>query len=203
MNPQYKKYRERMLKQQNALRCERKSKNLCTYCGKKPPEKSKILCLDCLEKVKKRFKNFRQRRVDNKMCIRCGSVELSSLNSRLCELCRQKSVVIAQRSRNKVKDIVFNGYGGYRCTCCSETHHNMLQLDHVQNDGNHQRSSISCKNSGMVLYRWIIANNFPKIFQILCANCNWSKRMNNGICEHQTEKQLLEQANKIVSKVNV
>ena len=33
----------------------------------------------------------------------------------------------------------------------------------------------SSTHSGEALNRWIIQNNFPKGFQILCQNCNFAK----------------------------
>ena len=40
---------------------------------------------------------------------------------------------------------------------------------------------------GLTLMKWIIVNNFPKGFQILCHNCNFAKGIirNNNKCPHQ------------------
>jgi hypothetical protein len=101
-----------------------------------------------------------------------------------CESCLDRQAVRVQ----ELKDIVFEAYGGYRCSCCGESTHEFLQLDHVNNDGAEHRKSVfggRKTGSGRTLYLWIIRNEFPGIFQVLCANCNWGKRMNNGICPHQ------------------
>jgi hypothetical protein len=37
----------------------------------------------------------------------------------------------------------------------------------------------------MDVLRYIIKNNYPDDFQILCANCNWGKQLNGGVCPHQ------------------
>lgn len=82
--------------------------------------------------------------------------------------------------RIKIKEKVYNHYG-YKCNCCGEKHKSFLQIDHVNNDGYITRKKYS--TDSLLLH--IIRNNFPDTFQILCANCNWSKRINHGICEHK------------------
>ena len=36
----------------------------------------------------------------------------------------------------------------------------------------------------MTIFRKIIRGGFPANYQILCANCNWGKEMNGGVCPH-------------------
>lgn len=86
--------------------------------------------------------------------------------------------------RNEVRDIVYNAYGGYKCACCGESTKAFLSLDHINNDGAKHKREAKLK-TGEQMHRWIIRNNFPKMFQVLCMNCNWGKRMNNGICPHK------------------
>ena len=45
----------------------------------------------------------------------------------------------------------------------------------------------SSKLRAQNLHRWIILNNFPDGFQILCTNCNFAKGMkkNNNKCPHE------------------
>ena len=35
------------------------------------------------------------------------------------------------------------------------------------------------------IYSWLIRNNYPEGFQVLCYNCNLGKAHNNGICPHK------------------
>lgn len=72
-------------------------------------------------------------------------------------------------------------YGGWKCACCGETIQQFLTIDHINNDGNEHRKEI-----GNHLYGWLINNAFPKGFQVLCMNCNFGKRLNGGICPHQS-----------------
>lgn len=90
---------------------------------------------------------------------------------------------------NDLKEIVYQHYGN-KCACCGESIKSFLQIDHINNDGSIQRKKLG---RGEVWYKWIIRNNFPNDLQILCANCNQSKRMNNGVCEHVTMLSRLKQ----------
>ena len=46
----------------------------------------------------------------------------------------------------------------------------------------------SSKLKGKSLINWIIENNYPKGFQILCHNCNVAKGLigNDNTCTHET-----------------
>lgn len=86
----------------------------------------------------------------------------------------------------KVRQAVISGYGG-KCNCCGENEEIFLQIDHIHNDGNKYRKN-GLHGANLRFYRFLIQNNFPKdIFQILCANCNWGKHRNGGICPHKTK----------------
>lgn len=98
----------------------------------------------------------------------------------------------------KIKDIVFRHYGGWVCACCKETEPKFLTLDHINNDGNVFRKSIVSKKgydrgagSGGFTYAYLYRHNFPPGYQVLCANCNHGKRMNNGVCPHMDKVQRL------------
>lgn len=99
---------------------------------------------------------------------------------------RQKGIYLKLQSirRIKAKKTVFDYYG-WICNCCGETGRTFLTIDHVNNDGHKQKSKNGVRLSGMHLYLVIIKEGFPNKYQILCMNCNWSKRMNNGMCEHK------------------
>ena len=77
---------------------------------------------------------------------------------------------VAARERYQVfKKKVFDAYGGFVCACCGETHQECLSIDHIDNKGAEHRRQV--KN----LYPWLVRNDFPSGFQVLCMNCNWSK----------------------------
>jgi hypothetical protein len=84
---------------------------------------------------------------------------------------------------NKLRDAAFEAYGGYVCKCCGETRRSFMVLDHVNDDGHIHRRKVGSSTS---CYRWLRDNNYPPGFlQPLCANCNTSKAINHGVCEHQ------------------
>jgi hypothetical protein len=77
---------------------------------------------------------------------------------------------VQQRHLSKLKVAVLDHYG-HACACCGTT--DRLTVDHVNGDGNQHREQVG---GGWAIYRWIIANNFPPGFQILCRPCNASKK---------------------------
>ena len=89
---------------------------------------------------------------------------------------------IQLRTIKKIRVLLHYGNGVMQCACCGEKEIDFLTLDHINNDGTKHR-----KNVGGNMYFWVIKNNFPPIFQILCMNCNFAKgkHKNNGICPHK------------------
>ena len=74
------------------------------------------------------------------------------------------------------------------CACCGEKEIKFLSLDHINGGGTKHRQQLQ-KNrikpaGGSVVYGWIIKNNFPEGYQILCHNCNQAKGF-YGVCPHK------------------
>lgn len=88
--------------------------------------------------------------------------------------------------RENIRKSIFLHYsnGDLKCDCCGEKEYEFLSLDHIKNDGAEHRRQVGIKG-GIDMYMWIIKNKFPAIFQILCHNCNWSKRHPSGKCIHK------------------
>ena len=80
------------------------------------------------------------------------------------------------------------GVYGNRCNCCGESEHKFLQLDHTENDGHLDRKA---HKTSAKLFAWLKGQGWPRDrYQLLCANCNFGKLMNGGVCPHSTrEKQ--------------
>jgi len=94
---------------------------------------------------------------------------------------------INTRTRNKWKELrkeIFDYYG-WECVCCGETIKEFLSLDHINNDGYLDKNPNGDKKSGKELYLLVKKQNFPDKYQTLCMNCNWGKKVNNGICPHK------------------
>lgn len=91
----------------------------------------------------------------------------------------------------KNKQAVFSHYSNpIECACCKEKEPAFLCIDHI-NGGGYQHCS---GRGGYRLYDWIVKNNFPPIFRVLCYNCN--QAVSRGkICPHQkseTKTDILE-----------
>ena len=67
------------------------------------------------------------------------------------------------------------------CARCGINDIDVLCIDHVNGvDPIHKKTPL---RSGGGLYEWLIKSGYPKGFQVLCANCNLKKRL-----EDQREK---------------
>lgn len=76
---------------------------------------------------------------------------------------------------------------GDSCACCGEKRLSMLDVDHRFGDGNKHRRAIGGTRQ---VYRQILQMLDPRsYFQVLCCNCNHSKRRNRGQCEHTTNQE--------------
>jgi hypothetical protein len=87
--------------------------------------------------------------------------------------------------RRHRKQEIINHYGG-QCDCCGEKHIEFLCIDHIYGGGNKHRRELKI-SSGEKFYRWIVKNNYPDGFRVLCLHCNFSLGA-YGYCPHQEEK---------------
>lgn len=84
--------------------------------------------------------------------------------------------------RARIKAEMIAAYGG-ACNCCGEAEPLFLQLDHVENDGNLDRKA---HKTSAKLWAHLKREGWPKDrYQLLCANCNFGKAMNGGVCPHR------------------
>ena len=91
-----------------------------------------------------------------------------------------------RKADRKRKQMIIDHYGG-KCVCCDEVLIEFLSIEHPNNDGASHRKRL--REQGTTLYLWLIKNNFPEGYQVMCMNCNTSKGF-YGYCPHQ--KSLLE-----------
>lgn len=75
-------------------------------------------------------------------------------------------------------------YGGV-CACCGERHYEFLSIDHIDGGGKAHRRVIG--TSGKSIIYWLVKNDYPEGFQVLCHNCNMAKGF-YGVCPHQLER---------------
>jgi len=79
---------------------------------------------------------------------------------------------------------VLNHYsqGNVECKCCGEKQYEFLSLDHIDGGGNKHRKELGSK----YIYSYLIQDNFPIGYQVLCHNCNMAKSY-YGKCPHTKE----------------
>lgn len=70
-----------------------------------------------------------------------------------------------------------------RCACCGLFNYEYLVVDHIDGGGRKHRKENHL--NGRLIYHWLIQNNFPPGFRILCFNCNFSFGA-HGSCVHAT-----------------
>lgn len=118
----------------------------------------------------------------NGHCPQCGKIPEDGV---FCVACRKKQNANKRLRARRLFDRILQYYGE-RCACCGETEKVFLTIDHIKGGGNQHRKIVK---NGDKFHHWLIRNNFPAGFQVLCFNCNCAKSR-VGVCPHreQTEK---------------
>ncbi len=98
---------------------------------------------------------------------------------------REQELAKAKVRRRLIRDAVYDYYGG-KCVCCGEHRKSFLSIDHEKNDGASHKVGRKRRLSGHTFHRWLLSNNLPSGYQVLCMNCNFSKHFNWGTCEHKS-----------------
>jgi hypothetical protein len=141
-----------------------------------------------------------------KICERCGqSFMRKSGNGKYCPPCREEKLrqweneshhrnpehyraknrraAVKLRTKFKQMVVVYYSNGKGACVCCGETQLEFLSIDHINNDGREDRQQHKSW-VGSQFYYWLVRNNFPPGYQIMCLNCNVS-RGRHGVCVHK------------------
>jgi hypothetical protein len=140
------------------------------------------ICRDC--RTNKPLSEFnRSRRHNNGYNSRCKVCSRAYVNQNRAT--RPEAVRKRQRELYSLRRMrVINHYGG-KCACCLITEPVFLTVDHYNDDGSKHRDNLPFGGTAGVIYNWIIKNEFPATFQILCFNCNYAKA--HGGCPHNNE----------------
>jgi hypothetical protein len=72
------------------------------------------------------------------------------------------------------------------CACCEEREPLFLAVDHINGGGNQERKLLGVQG-GYQFYRWLVENDFPPGYQILCNNCNGAKG-SGFLCPHEVAR---------------
>lgn len=148
---------------------------LCEQCPN-PSSPGRSRCAACL----RADNNRRLANLQEKGLCRCGKYPPRP-GHRSCSVCSQWH----KQNNLKLKISVLTHYGDGvpLCTCCGEAELHFLNIDHINGGGAEHRRQIGRTK----LYRWLVNNDFPTGFQVLCANCNFGKSI-CGECPHVTAR---------------
>lgn len=88
---------------------------------------------------------------------------------------RKLKCVKTQKKYLEYRINVINHYSNGKncCARCGIDDIRVLDIDHINNNGAEERKRLKQLN----LIWWIVKNNYPTGYQILCRNCNWIKEM--------------------------
>lgn len=165
-------------------------------CQKKYYEKNKIKIkqyrLDNKEKLKETNKKYYENnRTERILYSKFWHQNHKRLHAEHTQKYREKNKdkIKNRRIFRKLKVYGYYSNNNIECNCCGEKHIDFLSLDHIYDNGSLHRKK-SKITSGTKLIDWIIKNNFPPIFQILCMNCNFAKGKDKieHLCPHQKER---------------
>lgn len=133
----------------------------CKYCGISFTPYFKKKSSGCCS----RYCYTRQYYIENKE-------QVDKTNKRWYVNNKKRANVFAKKSRENRKVEILEHYGGAYCSICEVGDVEILTLDHVAGGGTKQRRKFK---DGHAIYRWIINNNYPGGFRVLCRNCNWKE----------------------------
>lgn len=100
---------------------------------------------------------------------------------------KKKNNLRIANNHKKKRMLCIEHYGG-KCACCGENRYEFLAIDHLSGGGRNHRKEIGAK-----IERWIIKNDFPEGFRILCHNCNQSLGL-YGYCPHDIERKVIKES---------
>jgi hypothetical protein len=99
---------------------------------------------------------------------------------------REKHLLTCKRRNARYRQVVIEHYSPKLCCVkCGFDDIRALSIDHKNSDGASHRKELNGKN----FYKWLIENQFPSNFQVLCMNCQFIKRHEeNEYRTHDKEK---------------
>ena len=153
-----------------------------TGCGR-PVAPGKIRCQICADKDTEFHRKLYADRIANVMCKWCGRNRATDLNF-TCQSCRSRRHIGLLTHTAIIRLEVLKHYSHSEipyCNCCGEIELDFLSIDHIGGGGNEHRKKLG----NLTIFEWLIKNDFPSGFQVLCMNCNWGRARNHGICPHK------------------
>lgn len=99
---------------------------------------------------------------------------------------KRKEELRERRKELRLKVISYYSQGKNECACCGERHIEFLSINHIEGNGRNHRLKITGGRyrAGSNFYRWLIRNNYPEGYNVLCMNCNFALGK-YGYCPHK------------------
>ncbi len=100
---------------------------------------------------------------------------------------KEKFLATAKVARLTKKERVLAHYSGGSMSCClcppekAKVHVAMLALDHVVGGGTVHRDEVGTGNK---FYNWIIREEYPEGYRVLCHNCNFREHLKKVSVAH-------------------
>lgn len=177
-------------KRTSAISKKKREDGFCPYCAYGTPvEPGKAACKMHLDGVNDYGKKLYKYCIENNLCYLCPLPKNVALPGEpYCDKCRLKVNSNSRENWAFRRQRVLEYYG-HECVCCGVAYAWALEIDHINGGGNKHRREIGIGN----LYKWLVKNNFPPGYQILCCICNKGK-LNKTMCPHNNwPKEALEE----------
>ena len=112
-------------------------------------------------------KHISKRYVASRACVECHKEHSKSYSPQR----RTQQREFRRKQRQRILDKL-----GNQCASCGISDFRVLQVDHINGGGRKDIESFSSHN---MYIKSILLDQTDK-FQLLCANCNWIKKYENG-----------------------
>lgn len=109
------------------------------------------------------------------LCVKHGCNESAKANKNYCERHANEANIRRKKYTLKYKLLVLDMYGGRFCIGCGESDMCVLSIDHINGNGNIHRK-IDNVGTGTTFYQWLIRNNYPEGYRVLCMNCQFRSK---------------------------
>jgi hypothetical protein len=94
---------------------------------------------------------------------------------------KQNEYVKLYNRKRKWAVLYYYSNGTMKCACCGENKYEFLTIEHKEN--NPDTRTIKQRRSERI-ENWLLKNDLPDGFEVLCYNCNCSKGF-HGFCPHK------------------
>ena len=146
------------------------AKGLCSKCNKNLDEKNCGYCSPC-----KSAYGVEWRR--KKLASEPGYRERKNKEAAISRSKHRDKINERQKLERRLARVQVLEHYGSVCVCCGVTDFEFLAIDHVNGGGRQHYKQVGD------LVRWILKNDYPEGFRILCHNCNQALGF-YGACPH-------------------